>query len=222
VLAMKYLLDRELTKKALFRGYAEIGNDQPIAPMDRYYFAGLPQRHHDPDRAKFHLEKAGLSGIRLPLYASPAAQGSVDMASLLQESAARVGLRLAVNRVPADGYWSNHWMKHPLGFGNINPRPTADLKFSLWFKSDSPWNVCGWKNEQFDQLVVAARGEGDEAKRRQMYADMQVLVHEKCGVGIPVFISLLDAYDNRIKGLGSIPTGGLMGYSFADHIWFDG
>lgn len=222
VLAMKYLLNRELIRKALFRGYAVIGNDHPIAPTDRYFFAGLPQREYDPDRAKFHLDKAGLNGIRLPVYATPAAQGSVDTASLLQESAAQVGLKLAVNRVPADGYWSNHWMKHPLGFGNTNPRPTADLKFSLFFKSDAPWNVSGWHNEQFDQLVVAARGEGDESRRRQMYADMQALVHEKCGVGIPVFISLLDGYDKRIKGLGAIPTGGLMGYSFADHIWFDG
>ncbi len=221
VLAMKYLLNRGLIKKALFRGYAEIGNDHPIAPTDRYFAPGLPQREYDPERAKFHLQKSGLAGIRVPMYASPAAPGSVDTASLLQEAAAGIGLKLAVNRVPADGYWSNHWMKHPLGFGNTNPRPTADLKFSLFFKSDAPWNVSGWQNEQFDQLVVAARAEGDESKRRQMYADMQELVHYKCGVGIPVFISLLDAHDSKIKGLGSIPIGGLMGYSFADHIWLD-
>ena len=54
-----------------------------------------------------------------------------------------------------------------------------------------------------------------------MYCDMQVLVHEKCGVGIPVFIDLTDAYDKRVKGYGSIPIGGLMGYSFADHVWLD-
>ena len=46
-----------------------------------------------------------------------------------------------------------------------------------------------WKNEKFDQLLVAARGESDEAKRAQMYADMQVLVHNEGGIGIPVFIS---------------------------------
>ncbi len=219
VLAMKYLLNRNLIKKALFRGYAEIGNDHPIAPSDRYFSPDLPQREYDPDLAKYHLQKSGLAGVRIPMYASPAAPGSVDTASLLQEAASRIGLKLAVNRVPADGYWSNHWMKHPLGFGNINPRPTADLKFSLFFKSDAPWNVSGWVNHQFDELVVAARAESDEQKRRQMYADMQEIVHTKCGVGIPVFISLLDAHDARIKGLGSIPIGGLMGYSFADHIW---
>jgi peptide/nickel transport system substrate-binding protein len=219
VLAMKYLLDRELTRKALFRGYATVANDQPIPPSNRYYLADLPQRPYDPERARFLLKRAGLIGARLVVYASPAAEGSVDMASLLQESAAAVGLNLAVNRVPADGYWSNHWMKHPLGFGNTNPRPTADLLFSTYFKSDAPWNEAGWKSEQFDQLLLAARGEPDEVKRKQIYGDMQVLVHEKGGIGIPVFISLIDGYDKRLQGYGSIPIGGLMGYAFADNVW---
>jgi len=222
VMAMKYLLDRELIRRALFRNYAVIASDQPIPPSNRYFLADLPQRPYDPEHARFLLKRAGLLGVRLPMYASPAAEGSVDMASVLQETAANIGLRLAVNRVPSDGYWSNHWMKHPLTFGNTNPRPTADLIFSLFYKSDAPWNESGWKNPHFDQLLLAARGEVDEAKRKQIYGDMQVLVHDKCGVGIPVFISLIDAHDLRLKGYGAIPIGGLMGYSFAEHVWWDG
>jgi peptide/nickel transport system substrate-binding protein len=221
VLAMKYLFDRELIRRALFRGYATLGNDHPIPPFHRYYDAGIALRPHDPERAKYHLTKAGLTGVRLPVYASPAAEGSIDMASVLQEQAAKIGLKLAVNRVPADGYWSKHWMKHPLGFGNTNPRPTADMLFSLFYKSDAPWNESGWHSQRFDSLLVAARGEADEARRKDLYGEMQRLVHEHCGVAIPTFISLIDGYDQRIKGFGSIPIGGLMGYSFADHVWFD-
>ena len=114
VLAMKYLFDRDTIRRALFRGYATIANDHPIQPNHPYFLAGLPQRAYDPERARFHLKRAGLLGIRLPMYASPAAEGSVDMAAMLQQSAAQAGIKLAVNRVPADGYWSNHWMKHPL------------------------------------------------------------------------------------------------------------
>jgi peptide/nickel transport system substrate-binding protein len=221
VLAMKQLFDRELIRKALFRGYATVANDQPIPPGHPYYLPGLPQRSYDPDRARFLLRRAGLSDLRLPVYASPAAEGSVDMASILQESAAKAGLRLAINRVPSDGYWSTHWMKHPLTFGNTNPRPTADLIFSLFYKSDAAWNEAGWKNERFDQLLVAARGEANEARRKQMYGDMQVMVHEAGGVAIPVFIGSIDGFDARLKGLQSIPTGGMMGYTFAEHVWLE-
>lgn len=222
VMAMKYLLDRQLIKRALFRNYAAIANDHPIPPGHRYYRADLPQRPHDLDRAKYHLQKAGLTGVRLPMFASPAAEGSVDMGSVLQEYGSRIGLKLAVNRVPADGYWSTHWMKHPLGFGNTNPRPTADLIFSLFYKSDAAWNESGWKNPRFDRLLLEARGESDEARRKQLYGEMQGLVHSHCGVGIPVFISSIDGFDRRLKGLSAIPIGGFMGYNFAEHVWWDG
>ncbi|HSW84400.1 MAG TPA: ABC transporter substrate-binding protein [Usitatibacter sp.] len=221
VMAMKYLIDREQAKNAVFRGFATVANDQPIPPSHRYYFAGLPQRPYDLDKAKFHLKKANIPG-NVPIVATAAANGSIDMAVLMQQSAQKIGLNLAVNRVPADGYWSNHWMKHPLGFGNINPRTSADQLFTQFFKSDAPWNESGWKNEQFDQLVVAARAEADDAKRKKMYGDMQVLIHEKCGIGIPVFISFLDGHSTKVRGLGSIPVGGFMGYMFAEHVWLDG
>jgi len=222
VMAMKYLIDREQAKNAVFRGFAVVANDQPIPPSHRYYLAGLPQRPYDPDKAKFHVQKAGMAGKSVQVVASPAANGSIDMAVLMQQSAQKAGLTLTVNRVPADGYWSNHWMKHPLTFGNINPRPSADQLFTLFFKSDAPWNESGWKNEKFDQLVLAARAESDDAKRKQMYGDMQVLVHEKCGIGIPAFLSSLDGHSTKVKGLGSIPIGGFMGYMFAEHVWVDG
>ncbi|EIK94439.1 twin-arginine translocation pathway signal [Pseudomonas sp. M47T1] len=219
--AMKYLLDREQVKSAVFRGYAVVGNDHPIAPGSRYYNAELPQTPYDPDKARFLLKKAGMASVKMPLVASPAATGSVDMAVLLQQSAKQAGLDLTVNRLPPDGYWSNHWMKHPISFGNINPRPNADIIFSQFFQSSAPWNESGWKNDQFDQLLMLARGETDDAKRSQMYKDMQALVHDHCGIGIPVFISNIDGVDARVKGYGTNPLGGFMGYMFAEQVWLD-
>ena len=222
VAAMKYLIDRPLVKRALFRNYATIANDHPIPPFHPYFNAELPQTRLDLDRARWHLARSGLSGVRLPVYASPAADGSVDMASILQEYGARVGLKLAVNRVPADGYWSTHWMKHPLGFGNTNPRPTADLVFSLFYKSDAEWNESGWKSPRFDRLLLEARGEPDQARRKQLYGEMQALVRNRCGVAIPVFISQIDGYDRRLKGLSPNPLGSFMGYQFAEYCWWNG
>ncbi|SDG42025.1 peptide/nickel transport system substrate-binding protein [Paraburkholderia phenazinium] len=218
---MMYLLDREQMLHAAFGGYAVIGNDQPISPTNKYYFAGLPQRSFDPDKAKFHFQKAKLSGTPLQVYASPAAKGSVEIAMLLQAAAPRAGLNLQVSRMPADGYWSNHWMKHPLSFGNVDARPSADVVFTQFFKSDAPWNEANWKNPKFDQLLIAARGEPDDAKRKKIYGDMQVLVHESGGIGIPLFLSSLDGHTTKLKGLASIPIAGLMGYMFAEHVWLE-
>ena len=221
VLAMKHLLDRDQILKASMRGFGRIANDQPVQPTNRFYLAGLPQRKFDLDKAKFHLQKSGMAGMTLPVVASTAAGGSVDMAQIIQLGAQKAGLNLDIKRMPTDGYWSTHWAKHPMSFGNIGPRPTVDLMFSLFYKSSSPTNVSGWKNEKFDQLLDLARGETDEAKRKQMYGDMQVLVHEQCGVGIPMFINSVDGFTNKLKGYSSHPLGGLMGFMFAEHLWLE-
>lgn len=218
-LGLFHLLDRQQLRTTVFRGFGTIGNDQPIDPTNKYYMAGIPQRPFDPDKAKFHFKKANLGSAPLQIFASPAAEGSVDMAMLLQQVGPRAGLNLQVTRVPAEGYWSNHWMKHPLGFGAVNARPSADVLFTQFFKSDAPWNEANWKSPKFDQMLVAARGEPDDAKRKKIYGDMQVLVHETGGVGIPLFQSSLDAFTDKLQGLGSIPLAGLMGFAFAEHVW---
>ncbi|MFP3786682.1 ABC transporter substrate-binding protein, partial [Burkholderia sp. SIMBA_024] len=89
--------------------YGAIGNDQPIDPTNKYYLAGLPQRKFDLDKAKYHFQKAKVGSTPIQIFASPAAEGSVEMAMLLQQVGPQAGLNLQVTRVPADGYWSNHW-----------------------------------------------------------------------------------------------------------------
>jgi len=83
------------------------------------------------------------------------------------------------------------------------------------------WDEAGWKNEKFDQLLVAARGETDAVRRAQMYADLQVLIHNEGGIGIPMLISSIDGHASKLKGLSPIPLGGMMGSSFAEHVWLD-
>lgn len=221
ILAMKHLIDREQMRKSVALGHAVLGNDQPIDPTNRFYFAGLPQRPFDLDKAKFHLKKSGIGDAPVPVVASPAALYSVEMALVMQQSAQKIGLNLDVKRMPADGYWANHWLNSAVGFGNVNPRPSADTLLTLFYKSDAAWNESRFKSEKFDQLLIASRAETDAAKRKQQYADMQVMIHEQAGTGIPLFLASLDGHSTKLKGLSPIPLGGLMGYSFAEHVWLD-
>jgi len=220
VMALKYITNREQMRTTVFQGYAVVANDHPVDPSNRFFAKELPQRAYDPDKAKFHFKKSGLGNTPIPVHAMSGTT-QLDSAMVLQQSAQQIGMNLDIKRMPADGYWSNVWMKHPITTGNINPRPSADILFTLFFKSDSPWNESGWKNERFDKLLLEARSETDVAKRKRMYAEMQGLVRDHCGIGIPLFISFLDAHTAKLKGLRAIPTGGLMGYSFAEHLWLD-
>ncbi|WP_247783977.1 ABC transporter substrate-binding protein [Bradyrhizobium sp. 170] len=221
VLAVKHMFNREQIRRAVYRNYAVIANDHPIDPTNRFYDPSLPQRSYDPDKARFYLQRSGFVNQTFPIVVSPAASNSEEMAQLLQQTGQQIGLNFQLQRVPADGYWTNHYMKHPIGFGAANAQPTADIQFSYLFKSDAPYNASAWRNERFDRLLLEARAETDDAKRRPMYAEMQRLIHEGSGVCLPVFAIVLDAHSNRLKGLRSIPAGNLMGFNFAEHIWLE-
>jgi len=57
-------------------------------------------------------------------------------------------------------------------------RPTCDYAFSTMFTDDAAWNDAFWKNPRFNELVRAARGETDEAKRRLQYSEAQQILHD--------------------------------------------
>lgn len=217
---VKYLLDREQMQKSVMLGLAEIANDQPISPINFYHNANLKPRAFDPDKAKSLFQKAGVLGDTIPVVASEAAPASIDLATVLQQAGRRIGMKFDIQRVPSEGYWSNYWLKAPVHFGNINPRPTPDILFSLLYISNAPWNESQFRNERFDRMVVEARGELDFVKRKAIYDELQVMVADQAGTAIPLYLSNVDLKSSKVQGLLPNPLGGQMGYAMAEYLWF--
>jgi peptide/nickel transport system substrate-binding protein len=130
-------------------------------------------------------------------------------------------MNLDVNRVPADGYWSNYWLKAPVHFGNINPRPTPDIIFSLLYAKTAKWNESQFMSDKFDSMMLEARGSLDEAKRIEIYGDMQAMIANQAGTAIPVWRSSVDAMSSKLKGMVANPLGNMMGYNFSEYVWLD-
>lgn len=198
-LAMKYAINREeLVEKILF-GHGTMGNDQPIGPSYRFHNTELEQRTYDPDRARFHLQEAGMDGVSVSLAAADAAfPGAVDAAQLYQASAGSAGIDLAVNRVPNDGYWADVWLKNPFCAVYWGGRPTEDQMLTTAYKSGEAWNDGKWSNERFDTILAEARAELDDDRRREMYYEMQAMVNEDAGTIIPMFANWVFANTDKI------------------------
>ncbi len=212
-LALKYAIDRKAILQTLLRGHGYLGNDHPIARNQKYYASELPQRAYDPDKAKFHLKKAGMESLDLTLYAGDIYAGGVDGAVLYKEHAAKAGINMDVKRVSTDGYWSNVWNVKPFCVSFWSGRPTEDLMFSTAFAADSAWNETKWTHERFNKLLVEARAELDEAKRRAMYVEMQQIVRDIGGLVAPVFANWVFVTRDKIsvpeKIAGNWPVDGL-------------
>ncbi len=200
-LAMKYAVDREIMVKALFSGYGSLGNDHPIPRGDPYFNGELPQLACDPDKARFHFAKAGISDPSIVLQTSDAAfNGAIDMAAEFQATARKCDIPIVVKQEPADGYFSKIWLKGAFVSSYWGGRPSATQMLEVAYKSSAPWNDSHWNNATFDKLLADAQAEVDVTKRRQFIWDMQAMLTEQSGTLIPCFRDWLSAQNRKVGG----------------------
>ncbi len=219
-LALKYAIDREELVQKILRGHGRVANDHPIAPPNRFFAGDLEQHSFDPDKARYHLKQAGMDSLKVELSAADSAfEGAIDCGVLFKESAAKAGIEITVKREPNDGYWSNVWLKKPFCFSYWNGRPTEDWMFTMVYARGAEWNESHWDNERFNHLLVAARSELDENKRRDMYREMQTLVRDDGGSVIPMYNNYVDASTTRVAHGALASNNFLDGWKFVERWW---
>lgn len=220
-LALKYAINREeMVNKILF-GNGSIGNDTPINAAYPLY-SELEQRSYDPDKAAFHFKASGHDGSILLRTSDNSFPGAADASQLFQQSAAAAGITLDIKREPNDGYWSEVWNNKPFCTSYWGGRATQDAMYSTAYLSTADWNDTRFKNEQFDQLLVAARGELDDTKRKSMYADMGTLVQNDGGLICPMFNNFIDATSDKVAGWGPSKGFDLMNFYAPLKMWVTG
>jgi len=223
-LAMKWAIDRAQMVKTILRGYGEAGNDHPVGPANIYRATPeeLPQRDYDADKAKYYLKQAGLDNLSVELFvASSAFEGAVEAGSLFQESARKAGIEISLNRAPNDGYWSNVWLVKPFSASYWGGRPTEDWVFSQIYSKGADWNESRWDNARFNEILIEARAELDSAKRREMYVEMQRILHDEGASIIPQFMADTAAASVKIGLPDQIASNwDLDGLKNAERWWF--
>ena len=219
MLGLKYGIDRQKIIDNVFSGYASMGNDQTVGPADRFYNRALKAKSFDPDKAAFHFKKAGVSGLEVQV-SDGCYSGAVDSGVMFQESLKKVGVNMDVKRVSGDGYWDNVWMKVPFCSVFWGNRPTADLQISTQFLSGGAWNDTHFKSARLDKLVVEARIELNEAKRREMYAESQRIISEEAGMVCFAVGDQMDGGSARLQGLESHARYDMNDNRLAEKGWF--
>lgn len=201
--AIKHGVNRQELVDKILQGHGAVGNDSPIGPANQYYNDEMEQTAYDPDKAKFYLKEAGMDSIDLDLSASDAAfEGAVDAAQLMQASMAPAGININVIQEPADGYWSNVWLKKPFSACYWSGRATEDWMFATAYEAGVPWNDSQWDGDdsaRFQELLLSARAELDSDKRKMQYFEMQEILRDEGGVLIPMFANYVQAVNNRIS-----------------------
>ncbi|GAA4014498.1 ABC transporter substrate-binding protein [Streptomyces marokkonensis] len=199
--AFKLAVDREAMVKTVFYGNAEIGNDLPSIGFPDYA-DGIPQRAHDPERARELLQEAGADGMKVRLTTGPETPGMVETATLFVEDLKKIGVRASVRELPAGQLYADFpaYSALPLAGSYQMPIPALST-YQMNTAGGSP-SAFGWKKSGTDALVARARAESDQARAKKLGTRAQRTRWEEGNQVLPVFKPNLNA---RAKGVDGIP-----------------
>ncbi|MFN4099320.1 MAG: ABC transporter substrate-binding protein [Pararhodobacter sp.] len=218
-MALKLAINRQDMLDRILRGYGTIGNDMPINASYPLFDDTIPQREYDPEQARMYYERSGHSGAIDLRTSEVAFPGAVDAAQLFQESAAAAGIQINIIREPGDGYWSETWNVQPFCASYWGGRPVQDQMYSTAYLSSADWNDTRFFNEQFDALLIEARGELDLERRQALYSEMGQMVRDEGGLILPMFNDFIDAHNDQITGWVGNPAAEMMNLQAPILMW---
>jgi peptide/nickel transport system substrate-binding protein len=214
--ALALTVDRTAMVGFVAEGYGTPGNDTPLSPAYHFY-RDLQLKKRDIPAARKLLAAAGYpNGIDLTLIASDNPGTRTQLAVAIREMAKDAGFRITVQTMPHATYLAQVWKKGHFYIGFYNMQATEDAIFSLLYTSDASWPETRWNNNAFDQLIEQARTTTDEAKRRDLYGQAQVLMNSDVPSVIPVFFDLLAAQRNYVEGYALHPRAAVF---LLDKLW---
>lgn len=218
-MALKYAINRQEMVDKILQGYGSVGNDFPINASYPFFSDDIEQRQYDPDKAAFHFKKSGHEGSILLRTSDVAFPGAVDASQLFEQSAAAAGIPLEIKREPGDGYWSEVWNKQPFCASYWGGRPVQDQMYSTAYLSTADWNDTKFYSEAFDNVIIAARAELDDVKRKALYREAALMVRDDGGLILPMFNDFIDATGDKVGGWSNDSNGGMMNDKALTKCW---
>lgn len=199
-------LDRGAIADAVTLGMAPKADSTLPSALD-FHADDLAGPAYDPEAARALLAKAGLEGTEVVVMSSP---GTEQIATLLQAQWSAAGFRPRVERVDS-GLW---WSRLPNGDYDATP--------SWWYnETEDPdlavrWALCGdcgnrsfytnYDDPRVNELTEAALRELDEAKRAEMYREIQEISLRDVSQ-IPLYYPPHpNAYSTQVTGLTLTPS----------------
>ena len=82
--------------------------------------------------------------------------------------------------------------------------------YSTAYLSTADWNDTKFKNPHFDEVLIAARAELDQTKRKAEYSELANTLRDTGGLICPMFNDFVEAKREEVGGWQADPNGELM------------
>jgi peptide/nickel transport system substrate-binding protein len=188
-------LDNKLVRQALhlaidrtrFTSTVLAGLDEPEAlPWPTFspaYEAAKQAPVYDLDRARSLLAQSGVGSFTMDALISSASDELFELVQILQSDLSTLGVTLTIQRLQSaallDQINNRRYRGITIGSQNFAQlEPVTILTRSRTY--DPAMNNEGFKSDRYTQLITAAGGEADAAKRKQVYAQINDLLLDEC------------------------------------------
>jgi dipeptide transport system substrate-binding protein len=181
--ALNMAVNKQAIIDAVFQGAASVAKN-PIPPTMWSYNNAVEDDKYDPEAAKKMLADAGVSGLKMKLWAMPVSRpymlNARRAAEVMQADFAKVGVEAEIVTYEWAEYLKLSKDKARdgavmLGWTGDNGDPDNFLDTLLGCDAVGGNNRAQWCNEEFDKLVKAAKVTSDMAERTKLYEQAQVV-----------------------------------------------
>ena len=211
--AIAYTLDRPAILTALFKGYADIGNDNPFAPVFKSTDTSVPQRKKDLALAKQLLAKGGVpNGFSAPLLGDDILQGP-HFAQIVKQAAAQIGVDISLTIETQSKYygtavfgnsdWLDGEMSLTVDYG-ARAVPNIFLQAPLQTITKSgqgSWNAAHFNNSTYDKLSKEFIATVDLSTQRRIAGQIERLLLDETPIIFAYFFDYLTATQKNVNGV---------------------
>ena len=210
--AIALSLNRPEIVTALFKGYADVGNDSPFAPVFPSTDTSVAQRTQNIAKAKSLLSAAGLpNGFSMQLTGNDTQEIS-NYAQIIAQSAKAIGVTLRVKMEAPGAYYgkatfgNSDWLDAAMSLVDYGHRSvpnvflSAPLQTTDAKKGTGPWNAAHFSSSQYDKLVQQYIGAIDLTSQKKVAGQIETLLLEQTPVIYGYFYNYLTAQAKNVSG----------------------
>jgi peptide/nickel transport system substrate-binding protein len=225
--AVALTLNRPQIVQALFKGYADIGNDSPFAPVFPSTNTSVPQRAQNLAQAKSLLSAAGHpSGFTTQLVTEQFLE-IPDYAQIVVQEAAAVGIKINLKVESSSAYYgkatfgNSDWLDATMSLVDYGHRSvpnvflTSPLETYNATSGTGTWNAAHFASSQYNSLAAQYIAAVDLSSQKSLAGQIETLLLAQTPIIFGYFYNYLTATAQNVTGVYPTAIGHLFLYNAA-------
>ena len=203
--AIQLAVDREKILETGQLGYGSISyEDHMISSLWPEYTDIEKKNKRDITYAKKLIKEAGLENETIELTYAKSRDWNDSGAAILKNDLNSIGLNLKLSPIPEETFF-DVWDKVPfsiISWGHKSPLKKANAQFH----SKGPTNTTRLNNSELDSLIEKANASVDIEKRREIFKEIELIVHDSACYAMPFWPKLISVTSPNVKNFKVHPA----------------